>query len=183
MQNQAVNIDTLPSIQNLEKQPLAQHYPLTKLLTSSVFFGTLILVTLVANYQSIIDLDDGLRRFLTYLPYVFLGLGGFYSTYQWFADKVKAYSLREHDISFFSGLLFRKLVTQPTSRIQHVEVSQGPIERLAKLGNLQVYSAGSSMQTFTIPGLPIDIAHQLRQQLTSSVNQDAPQDPSTSAQQ
>jgi membrane protein YdbS with pleckstrin-like domain len=94
-------------------------------------------------------------------------------TYHWFSDKAKFYALREQDISYFSGLFFKKLVTQPASRIQHVEVSQGPIDRIAGLAKLQVYSAGSGMQTFGIPGLPQELAHQLRQSLTEKIVSDS----------
>jgi len=169
MQNQSIEINTLPSIQDLDKTPLAPHYPLVNLLSSLFIFAVLSLIAFIVSAQSIFEFDKGARTVLQYVPFVPLILGVLYCSYQWFADKAKFYSLRDRDISYFSGLFFKKLVIQPASRIQHIEVSQGPIERLAKLGNLQVYSAGSGMQTFAIPGLPIDLAHQLRQHLTTSL--------------
>ncbi|MDU0354869.1 PH domain-containing protein [Paraglaciecola aquimarina] len=79
------------------------------------------------------------------------------------ADKQKYYALRELDVHFSSGLFFKKMVSQPISRIQHIELKRGPIERKAGLASLQVFSAGGAMHTFEIPGLPFANAQQLRQ--------------------
>lgn len=166
MQNLAVEIKELPSIKMLHKQSLADHYAAINLFANFIFYACLALIAFIVSEFEFLKPSEDFKQFVAYLPLILVLLGCTYCCYQWFADKAKAYSLRQHDISFFSGLLFKRLTTQPISRIQHVEVSQGPIDRVAKLGKLQVYSAGSSMQTFAIPGLPIDIAHQLRQQLT-----------------
>jgi membrane protein YdbS with pleckstrin-like domain len=80
-----------------------------------------------------------------------------------FADQRVAYALREHDVGFRWGLLFRHTVIQPLSRIQHIELKRGPIERSAGLATLQVFSAGGGAHTFEIPGLPVEQAQGLRQ--------------------
>lgn len=170
MQNSIVDINDLPSIQMLTKNLLDPHYAAVNLLANLLFFGFLVIIAFVLGNSTALELPDDLSPFILYLPVILVIVGTSYGCYQWFSDKAKYYSMREHDISFFSGLLFKRLITQPISRIQHVEVSQGPIDRIAKLGKLQVYSAGSNMQTFAIPGLPIEIAHQLRQQLTQRLS-------------
>lgn len=83
--------------------------------------------------------------------------------HHWFADPLKKYALREHDLNFQSGLIFRRLVSQPLLRIQHIELKRGPIERKADLATLQVFSAGGVSHTFYIPGLEYDRAVELRQ--------------------
>jgi len=62
-----------------------------------------------------------------------------------------------------SGLIFKKTVTQPILRIQHIELKQGPIDRKLKLANIQAFSAGGATHTFEIPGLEIKKAEALRQ--------------------
>ena len=54
-------------------------------------------------------------------------------------------------------------MSQPITRIQHIELKRGPIERKVGLARLQVFSAGGEMHTFEIPGLPLETAQQLRQ--------------------
>jgi membrane protein YdbS with pleckstrin-like domain len=103
---------------------------------------------------------------LNVLPYIIwtVAILGFLIT--WFShaqDQVKSYALRESDLHYSSGLFFRKIVSQPITRIQHIELKRGPIERKVGLATLQVFSAGGEMHTFQIPGLPVDIALQLRQ--------------------
>lgn len=99
--------------------------------------------------------------------YVAYGIVSFftlwYLLHHWFADPIKTYALREHDINFESGLIFRKLVSQPLLRIQHIEIKRGPIERKAGLATLQVFSAGGISHTFVIPGLEHEHAIKLRQ--------------------
>jgi membrane protein YdbS with pleckstrin-like domain len=83
--------------------------------------------------------------------------------YHYLADPLKQYALREHDLNYQSGLIFRSLVSQPILRIQHIEIKRGPIERKAGLATLQVFSAGGVSHTFNIPGLEYDKAVSLRQ--------------------
>ncbi|QDP03078.1 PH domain-containing protein [Thalassotalea sp. PS06] len=87
--------------------------------------------------------------------------------YQWFAEPMKAYALREQDLSYKSGLFFRKVITQPIARIQHVELKRGPLDRRFELAKLQVFSAGGAMHTFEIPGLELKNAQSIRQFILS----------------
>lgn len=83
--------------------------------------------------------------------------------YCYLAYPRKAYALRQHDLSFRSGLVFQKSVTQPILRIQHIELKRGPLERRFGLASLQVFSAGGAMHTFKIPGLLLTDAQAIRQ--------------------
>ncbi|TRX58188.1 PH domain-containing protein [Thalassomonas sp. M1454] len=87
--------------------------------------------------------------------------------YSYFADPKKKYALREQDISYQSGLIFRKTVSQPILRVQHVELKRGPVERKVGLASLQVFSAGGAMHTFEVPGLDYDNAENIRQYILS----------------
>ena len=82
----------------------------------------------------------------------------------------KGYLLREHDVSYRSGLLFYKLTTIPFNRIQHVEVSQNIIEKSFGLSSVKVFTAGGSVSDLSIPGLLPDKAHQIESFLLSKVS-------------
>jgi membrane protein YdbS with pleckstrin-like domain len=60
------------------------------------------------------------------------------------------YQLREHDLSLRSGAINHRVESLPFSRVQHVNINRGPLERALGLATLQVSSAGPNI---TIPGL------------------------------
>ena len=70
------------------------------------------------------------------------------------------YQLRQHDLSLRSGLLRHRVETIPFSRIQHVSVGRGVIERSLGLATLQVSSAGPDI---AVPGLPVADAERIKQ--------------------
>ena len=161
--NTTVHIKQLPAILTLDKQCLSEQYaPLNRLLN----LGFTLLVSVIGiglYFQPFVDLPKGI---ISSLPFVIWAVAilGFLNTWISFArDQAKSYSLRELDLHYASGLFFRKIVSQPITRIQHIELKRGPIERKVGLAKLQVFSAGGEMHTFQIPGLPVDTAQQLRQ--------------------
>ncbi|GAC17232.1 PH domain-containing protein [Paraglaciecola arctica] len=161
--NATVPIEQLPAILNLNKQSLSEKYaPLNRLLNLGLTLFICV-IAMALYFQPFFDLP---KDFLNFLPFVIFAVAilGFLIT--WFSyarDQVKSYTLRELDLHYTSGLFFRKVVSQPITRIQHIELKRGPIERKAGLATLQVFSAGGEMHTFEIPGLPVDTAQQLRQ--------------------
>jgi len=61
-----------------------------------------------------------------------------------------AYQVREHDLSLRSGVITHRVASLPFSRVQHVNVQRGPIERSLGLATLRVSTAGPDI---SIPGL------------------------------
>lgn len=74
----------------------------------------------------------------------------------------RSYALRQNDLTYRKGWLFYSITTVPFNRIQHTEVSQGPLERKYELCTLNLYTAGGSTSDLSIPGLEQDEAQQLR---------------------
>ena len=70
-----------------------------------------------------------------------------------------AYQLREHDLSLRSGVIRHRVETIPFSRIQHVSVGRGVIERSLGLATLQVSSAGPDI---SVPGLSLADAERIK---------------------
>jgi hypothetical protein len=161
--NQQIMAETLPSIQALTQQSLSIHYAKTNRLVK--LFTILILVVLlfaVIN-QPFHLLSINIQRLVIYSSWIITALGFVNIGYGVLADPLKSYTLREHDLSYSSGLIFRKTVTQPILRIQHIELKRGPIERKVGLATLQVFSAGGALETFKIPGLALAEAQKLRE--------------------
>ena len=63
------------------------------------------------------------------------------------------------------GILFVEERTVPVRRMQHVDLSRGPIERLFGLATLVVFTAGNEGSAFRVPGLPVQLAKELRDRI------------------
>ena len=63
------------------------------------------------------------------------------------------------------GILFVEERAVPVRRMQHVDLSRGPIERLFGLATLVVYTAGNEGSAFRVPGLPVAKAKELRDRI------------------
>ena len=61
----------------------------------------------------------------------------------------------------------------PRSRVQHTDVSQGPVERRFGLGTLVIYTAGTDHAKVDLAGLEHGVALRLRDHLLPSGDTDA----------
>lgn len=161
--NSTVSIEQLPTISNLDKQTLSEQYaPLNRLLNLGLILFVCV-IGVAVYFQPFIPVPKDLINVLPFVIWAIALLGFLFTWYNHARDQAKFYTLRELDLHYASGLFFRKVVSQPITRIQHIELKRGPIERKFGLATLQVFSAGGEMHTFQIPGLPVDTAQQLRQ--------------------
>ena len=74
----------------------------------------------------------------------------------------RGYVLRDKDILFRKGVIWRSVTAIPFNRIQHVETSSTPFDRKFDLATLQLFTAGGSGGDLKIDGLSTAIAEQLR---------------------
>lgn len=161
--NQAVSADALPSVTTLDFQALSPAYRKLNLSVAALVSLVVIGAVVALGLQSLFPLAAELRQLYPYIVAGLMVLALAWLGYHLLADKRIGYALREQDVSLKRGLIFRKIVCQPILRVQHVQVKRGPLERLAGLATLQVFSAGGAMHTFEVPGLSFDRAQQLRQ--------------------
>ena len=83
----------------------------------------------------------------------------------------KGYLVRENDISFQRGIIIFKSISIPFNRIQHVEVNQGILAKLFKLSSIKIFTAGGATSDLSIPGLPVETAHQLKGFLSEKISE------------
>ena len=74
----------------------------------------------------------------------------------------QGYVVRDKDILFRKGVIWRSITAIPFNRIQHVETSSTPIDRKLDLATLQLFTAGGSGGDLKIDGLGTDVAEKLR---------------------
>jgi membrane protein YdbS with pleckstrin-like domain len=76
------------------------------------------------------------------------------------------YLERDDDLVVRRGLLFRQVTVVPYGRMQFIDVSAGPIDRLFGLATVQLHTAAAASDA-RIPGLEQDEAERLRDRLAS----------------
>jgi membrane protein YdbS with pleckstrin-like domain len=157
------NNSNQPQLETLTFLPLATQYASLNFLVNVVI--SLLLVTLgaIVYIQPWINLPPAMYELIPYALLLVALVSIIVIPLNFIADKHKHYALRELDLHFSSGLIFKKMVSQPITRIQHIELKRGPLERYKGLASLQVFSAGGAMFTFEIPGLTLKTAQHIRQ--------------------
>ncbi|MDZ7745621.1 MAG: PH domain-containing protein [Halobacteriales archaeon] len=97
---------------------------------------------------------------ITFVVAALLGLGYTLARYRaWW------YAVEADSINLSRGVLTHVHTVVPFVRVQHVDVSRGPLERALGLSSVVVYTAGSRGADVTIPGLTPDRAERLQQRL------------------
>jgi uncharacterized protein len=83
------------------------------------------------------------------------------------ARRVRAwgYAEREDDLFVKRGVLFSRLSVIPYGRMQFVDVTAGPVERLFGLATVRMHTAAAASDA-RIPGLASDEAARVRDRLT-----------------
>jgi len=84
-----------------------------------------------------------------------------------------SYRVDGFGIEIRHGVVWRTIVSVPRSRVQHTDVSQGPLERSQGLGTLVVYTAGTSHARVGLAGLAYERALALRDYLVAGEGADA----------
>jgi hypothetical protein len=76
------------------------------------------------------------------------------------------YAEREDDLLIRRGVMIRRLTVVPYGRMQFVDVTAGPVDRLFGLSTVQLHTAAAATDA-KIPGLTNATAQRLRDQLAS----------------
>ena len=84
-----------------------------------------------------------------------------------------SYRLDDDGLEIRRGVIWRGIVNVPRTRVQHTDVSQGPIERSHGLSTLVVHTAGTEHAMVVLPGLSREDALSLRDQLLPRDGRDA----------
>ncbi len=84
-----------------------------------------------------------------------------------------SYRVDEAGLEILRGVYWRTITNVPRSRIQHTDVSQGPLERRHGLGTLVVYTAGTQHSQVKLPGLEFSVARRIRAHLLPGDEGDA----------
>ncbi len=87
--------------------------------------------------------------------------------------RYSSYRLDDDGLEIRRGVIWRSIINVPRTRVQHTDVSQGPIERSHGLSTLIVHTAGTEHAQVALFGLSRENALSLRDQLLPRDGRDA----------
>lgn len=162
--NEQVEASTLPDFQRVELTPVADAYLPWALVTQTVFWLVLALAALLVPMLPFVPLDG-----LWWIPLPPLAVAVTGAVYARLDARTRAWALREHDLIYRYGVLWRKTVIVPFARIQHVEAVHGPLERYLGLMRVKCFTAGGMTADLTVKGLDRSDARRVRQYLLEQI--------------
>jgi len=83
------------------------------------------------------------------------------------------YAFTERELHVARGWLTRVHTVVPVARVQHIDVSQGPLERGAGVATLRLHTAGTEGSLVTLPGISAARAEEIRDAIRARID-DAP---------
>lgn len=83
------------------------------------------------------------------------------------------YAFTDRELHVASGWLTRVHTVVPVSRVQHIDVIQGPIERSAGVATLSLHTAGTENSLVVLPGIRRERAEEIRDAIRGRIS-DAP---------
>ena len=83
-----------------------------------------------------------------------------------------SYVVDQAGIEIRRGVYWRAIVTVPRSRVQHIDVLQGPLRRRFGLATLTLFTAGTEHSSVALANLAHHVALDLRDQLLPQASDD-----------
>ena len=166
--NNQVHLEDVPQLAVLEYSKLKPAYRNVSLISTTLFFVVFAAVSFGFRFS-----DNEI--FTEKSVYIFSVLGTLYllsMLMAYLGFKKKSYALRERDIVYNKGLIWQSSTVIPFNRVQHCEISQGPIERLFGLSELKIFTAGGSSSDMSIPGLDPDTANRVKEYIVLKTGND-----------
>ncbi len=171
--NPPIDVGDLPQVDNHTFEPLHPNFLRAKMAGAALTVGAIIAV--VAVVASFVQSEGGRTSVVLVAGGVALLLTILTAVLQRVAIGYMGYLVREHDLSYRYGILSRTTQTIPFTRVQHVSIDRGPVERRLGLATLRLRSAGG---VIAIAGLSVDAATRLREVVVTraDVETDDPDD-------
>lgn len=169
--------DETPAIEEGELQKLDPRSIRVQQLGGWTFTAVIAAVSLAGLGVGLLtgdEMPNWLRRVLPLLWLAAIILMAWHA--QWWPRRAyehTSYRVDTQGIEIQKGVYWRVAINVPRSRVQHSDVSQGPLERRYGLGTLVIYTAGTDHARVDLAGLEHGVAMRLRTQLVASGDADA----------
>ncbi len=97
---------------------------------------------------------------LVVLVFLYFAIFWPYKTYQ-----CAKWRLDDEGLEIRRGVIWRHRISVPLGRVQHADVSQGPLQRQFDIGKLTVHTAGTQNASVELDGLTHAVALEIRDRL------------------
>lgn len=165
--NVQLDVENIPTITSIQFRGLHPKYCWINLtdLVPWLVIPSIPLVIVITQVKALAAYNGILWTLLVMFYFVSLVLS-------FLRAKARFYALREHDVLFQSGLFWQKTTAVAFNRIQHIDLTHGPLERKYQIASLKFFTAGGGAVDLKVPGLPEQDAEQMRALILSKINQD-----------
>jgi len=141
--------------------------------SSLIGFGVLLLSLLAV----VLTVGFTEPKFLLRLVVPWLALAAIFAWFSfWYPPRLYrswGYRIDAKVLETRSGRMFQRARLLPLSRLQHVDIERGPLERMFGLASLILHTAGTHSANIRIPGLESGEAMRLRDHLIEIGGDDA----------
>ncbi len=155
--NEPVSMENYSSIENINYLPLAKKYPIVCLFSSQIFW-VIVLAILTG-----LDIFKPNTLIPTFVYILIVGLALLSGLLSYFGALAKGYVVREKDILTKRGIFWKKQTLVSFKRIQHMDLTHGPIDRKFGFATLKIFTAGGATADLSISGIEHDKAKSIRQ--------------------
>lgn len=134
--------------------------------------GWLIVAALAAGGEGVLQWRAELSPGVIVGPVILFGLVStvFLAPRRW---RRWGYAFTERELHIAFGWFTRVHTVVPVSRVQHIDVSQGPIERSAGVATLSLHTAGAENSLVVLSGISLRRAEEIRDAIRGRIS-DAP---------
>jgi membrane protein YdbS with pleckstrin-like domain len=84
----------------------------------------------------------------------------------------RGYTMGNDRLRVVRGILFRHDAVVPFGRVQHIDVNQGPLERMFGISTLTLHTAGTHNASVHLPGLEEGLAREMREEIRAHIRRD-----------
>ena len=172
--NPEVPLESLPKVAELDW--LALHPNFMRCLQTKALVRWIVVATAAGIAHGLRTILDGpdIELGVILAGWAVIGLGALRAV-SWpvFDVPRRGYVVRDKDLVYKAGVLWRSVKAVPYNRVQHAETSSGLIDRRFGLARLTVFTAGGSGGDLRLDGLDGQAAERLRSYIIGKLG-DAP---------
>lgn len=177
--NPAVPLDSLPGTESLEWTPLHPRFA-RRLQVAALIRSVVIAGAGAAFHLLVIARIPPITENLPWLPAFGWTVIGTFCLWSilWPAVAVprRGYVVRDKDLLYKSGVLWRSVKAFPFNRVQHTKLDSTPLDRRFGLASLSVFPAGAGAGQ-RVRGLGQETAERLRVYISERIERDGDAEP------
>lgn len=165
MSNYQIHIEASDKVDELHFEPVSEKYRSVQIANAAIVY---ILLAAVALFLLVVTAQKWciVAEAVIIVSFI-INLSILVKAYRF-----KGYALREHDITYRSGVIFPTTTTVPFSRIQQVSIRQNPVSKFFGLYAIDVVNGAQALSALAIHGLTKEKADGIKNVITQRLNND-----------